>query len=167
MTFALGKTSEANLLGVNPSLICCVRYSIKRTIVDFSVVEGLRALERQRKLVAAGASRTLDSYHLTGDAVDLAPYVDGKLAWQKPLAFEVARTMLFASRDLTVPLVWGGVWDRELASLDPNDLDGEVERYIARWRAAHPRPKDHVGYWGPLDDPWHHQRVRARAAVAA
>ncbi len=167
MTFVLGKASEANLIGVHPALICEVRYAIKRTAVDFSVVEGLRSLERQKKLVAAKASRTLDSYHLTGDAVDLAPYVDGKLAWQKPLALEVARMMLFASRDLTVPSVWGGVWDRELASLDADDLDGEVERYVARWRAAHPRPKDHVGYWGPLDDPWHFQRVRPRAAVAA
>ncbi len=144
-----------------------MRYAIKRTGVDFSVVEGLRSLERQKRLVASGASRTLDSYHLTGDAVDLAPYVDGRLQWQAPLAYVVAGWMLRANRDLSVPLVWGGVWDRELGSLDPNNLGDAVRAYVSRWLAAHPRPKDHEGYWGPLDDPWHFQRVRPRPSKEA
>jgi peptidoglycan L-alanyl-D-glutamate endopeptidase CwlK len=167
VTFILGKASEASLIGVCAPLVCCVRYAIKRSDVDFSVVEGLRALERQRKLVASGASRTMDSLHLTGDAVDLAPYVDGRLQWQAPLAYKVAKWMALGSRDLVVPIIWGGVWDRELASLDPEALDAAHQEYVARWLAAHPRPKDHKGYWGPLDDPWHFQRVRARKAVAA
>lgn len=167
MTFILGKASESNLIGVSPPLICCVRYAIRRSDVDFSVVEGLRTLERQRKLVASGASRTMDSLHLIGEAVDLAPYVDGKPQWQAPLAYKVAAWMLRASRDLVVPLIWGGVWDRELASLDPTALDVAHQEYVARWLVAHPRPADHKGYWGPLDDPWHFNRVRARKAVAA
>lgn len=164
MTFALGKQSEANLVGVVPKLVCCVRYAIKRTDIDFSVVEGVRTVERQRKLVASGASRTMQSYHLTGEAVDLAPYVDGRLQWQLPLSLRVARFMLFASRDLSVRLVCGLVWDRELGTLDPSHLDDEGRAYAQRWHMTHPRPTDldPDAYWGPLEDPWHFQMVRGQ-----
>jgi len=153
MTFALGTTSEANLIGVEPKLICCVRYAIKRTAQDFGVFEGLRSLERQKKLVAAGASRTLDSYHLDGHAVDLVPYVDGRLQWQAPCCIEVAKWMHAASLALSVRLVWGAVWDRELASLSATDLEDEVDGYVRRYKQAHPGKK-------PLIDYPHFQLVR-------
>lgn len=155
MTFFLGKTSEERLVGVQPKLICCVRYAIKRTPVDFGVAEGLRSLDRQKVLVASGASRTLDSYHLDGFAVDLVPYVDGRLQWQAPLCLQVARMMLHASRDLSVRLVWGGVWDRELASLDPDHLDDAVDNYATRYKLSHPGKK-------PLIDMPHFQLVRGQ-----
>lgn len=152
MTFVLGQTSEANLVGVQPKLVCCVRYAIKRTSQDFGVFEGLRSLERQKKLYAAGASRTLDSYHLDGHAVDLVPYVDGRLQWQAPLCIEVAKWMQAASLALSVRLVWGAVWDRELGSLS-QDLGDEVDAYVSRYKQAHPGKK-------PLIDYPHFQLVR-------
>ncbi len=155
MTFVLGKASEANLVDVRPKLVCCVRYAIKRTPQDFGVHEGLRSLERQKKLFAAGASRTLDSYHLDGHAVDLVPYIDGRLQWQVGPCLAVAHVMLQASRDLAVRLVWGAVWDRELGALDPADLDGEVEAYVRRYKQAHPGKK-------PLIDYPHFQLVRGQ-----
>jgi peptidoglycan L-alanyl-D-glutamate endopeptidase CwlK len=159
MAYVLGKTSEANLIGVHPKLVCCVRYAIRRSEQDFSVFEGLRTLERQRKLVASGASRTLDSYHLTGEAVDLVPYVDGRVQWQMPLCIKIARVMLQASRDLAVPLVWGAVWDRELGSLDPEELELAIEDYTQRFRGKNSRP--------PLIDGPHFQLVRSEPSKAA
>lgn len=147
-------------MGVRPKLVCCVRYAIKRTLQDFSVFEGIRSELRQRALFVAGASRTLDSYHLSGEAVDLVPYVGGVLQWQQPLCNKVARVMLEASRDLAVPLVWGSVWDRELASLDPDNLAGEVADYAERYRAAHP------GKHALIDGP-HFQLVRGQGAAVA
>lgn len=155
MTFALGTTSEAHLVGVQPKLICCVRYAIKRTQQDFTVFEGLRSIERQRELVAKGASRTLDSYHLDGFAVDLVPWIAGRAQWQPAPCIEVARMMQQASWDLAVRLVWGAVWDRELGSLDAADLDGEVDAYVARYKRAHPDKK-------PLIDYPHFQLVRGQ-----
>lgn len=160
MTFILGKASEANLIGVRARLICCVRYAIKRTPQDFGVFEGIRSEARQRALYASGASRTLQSYHLTGEAVDLVPYVNGTLQWQQPLCERIARVMLEASRDLSVRLVWGGVWDRELASLDPENLAGEVADYAERYRSAHP------GKHALIDGP-HFQLVRVAGAQEA
>jgi peptidoglycan LD-endopeptidase CwlK len=154
MTFKLGKASEDNLLGVRPDLIAVVRNAIARSSQDFSVFEGVRSLERQKTLFAAGASRTLDSYHLTGEAVDLVPYVGGRVQWQMPLCLQVARAMGEASRHLRVPVIWGGVWDRELASLELLDLDEEVAEYVTRFRASNGRP--------PLVDGPHFQRVRVK-----
>ncbi len=69
MTFALGPVSDAHLEGVHPELVRAVRYAIAATTVDFQVFEGLRSLERQKELVAKRVSRTMKSYHLTGDEV--------------------------------------------------------------------------------------------------
>lgn len=102
--------------------------------------EGLRTTERQAQLVAAGASKTLDSRHITGHAVDLLPVVDidkdGKVEteelynWQ--LSYDVARAMKKAAAELNIPVVWGGVWDRQLASLpDPEMASAD---YVARRR---------------------------------
>lgn len=74
MTLSLGPTSTKKLEGVHPDLIAVVKKAISITTQDFSVGEGVRSLERQKKLVASGASRTMNSRHLTGHAVDLHPY---------------------------------------------------------------------------------------------
>lgn len=155
MSFRLGAKSEANLVGVHEGLVRVVRRAILITDIDFSVHEGVRTFERQRKLFASGASRTLDSYHLTGDAVDLVPYVDGVLRWETALCNEVAAAMLEASGQLGVRLVWGRVWDMEMVELDPRDFDGERALYVERYQRIHGKKR-----W-PLDDGPHFQRVKS------
>lgn len=152
--FHLGQRSEANLEGVHPDLVRCVRRAIATTSVDFTVFEGLRTIERQRELVREGVSRTLDSYHLTGHAVDLVPWIAGSLRWQLPACVQIAAAMRQAADAFDVPIVWGCVWDRDLSELDPTDLDGEIEAYVARWRARHP------GARRPLVDGPHFQVAR-------
>lgn len=155
MSFRLGTASESNLVGVHPDIAAVVRKAILITEIDFSVHDGLRTLLEQKKLVASGASRTLDSYHLTGDAVDLVPYVGGKLRWEMPLCNEIARAMFEASGALGVRLVWGRVWDMELVELDPDDFDGERAVYVQRYQRIHGPKKL------PLDDGPHFQRVKS------
>lgn len=155
MSYFLGATSRANLVGVHPDLVAVVKKAILLTDIDFAVHEGVRTLDRQRKLVASGASRTLDSYHLTGDAVDLVPYVDGHLRWEHALCNDVARAMFEASGQVGVRLVWGRVWDMELVELDPEDLEGERALYVERYQRIHGKKK-----W-PLDDGPHFQRVKS------
>jgi peptidoglycan L-alanyl-D-glutamate endopeptidase CwlK len=154
VSFRFGEKSEAALAGVHPDLVRIVRMALTITDIDFSVHEGLRTLERQKKLYASGASRTLESYHLTGDAVDLVPYVDGVLRWEMPLCNQVAAAMHEACSRLHERLVWGRVWDMELEELDPEDLDEERAIYVRRYQRI----------WGakkwPLDDGPHYQRVR-------
>ena len=109
-TFVLGKGSKAKLQGVHPDLVRVVELAITKTKVDFRVLEGLRTVARQRQLLAAGASRTMKSRHITGHAVDLGALVGGTVRWDWPLYHELARAMKEAAAELGVPLEWGGDW---------------------------------------------------------
>jgi peptidoglycan L-alanyl-D-glutamate endopeptidase CwlK len=129
----LGQQSEQRLSGLNAGLVRCVRRAISTCSVDFSVFEGMRTLERQNALVAQGVSRTLDSYHLTGHAVDLVPYIGGRLQWQAPACVQVAIAMREAAIHFDVNITWGAVWDRQLRALDPAQLIGEIESYVVRY----------------------------------
>ena len=108
--FALGSASELRLIGVHPDLVKVVRLAITRTEVDFSVTEGVRTLEKQKQLLAAHATTTLKSRHLTGHAVDLTAFVDGLIRWDWPLYFKIADAMKSAAVELKVPIEWGGDW---------------------------------------------------------
>lgn len=110
MTYRLSSRSESRLVGVHPDLVAVLRLALRRSPIDFSVLEGLRTPARQRELVAAGASRTLNSRHLTGHAVDLAPYVGGRVRWDWPLYHQLAPVITQAARDLEIPIIWGGDW---------------------------------------------------------
>lgn len=86
MAFHLSERSLQRLAGVHPDLVAVVRLAIQRTGTDFMVVEGLRTAERQRELVAQGASQTMSGLHLMqasgfGHAVDLAPLVGKVIPW--------------------------------------------------------------------------------------
>ncbi len=110
MSFALSARSHARLDGVHPALVGVVKRAIQLTPVDFMVVEGLRGPARQAALVRAGASRTLNSRHITGHAVDLAALVDGRLRWDWPLYPRIAGAMKAAAAERGVALIWGGDW---------------------------------------------------------
>jgi len=141
--YTFGKASEAELVGVHPALVEVCRRALVLTTQDFSVHEGLRDIAVQRQLVKRGASLTLNSLHLTqsdgfGHAVDLVPYVVGRLRWEWPLIYPIALAMRAASLEHETPLIWGGVWDRPLHTLNPADLAGEVAAYVKRRKKSHP-----------------------------
>ena len=109
---ALSRRSRDRLVGVHPDLVRVVEAAIARTPVDFMVTEGLRTPERQAALVRAGASRTLNSRHLTGNAVDVCALVEGKVRWDWPLYPRIAGAFKAAALALDVPVIWGGDWPR-------------------------------------------------------
>lgn len=110
MTYRLSTRSQQRLDGVHQDLQKVVSLAITITDVDFCVTEGLRTIERQRELVAKGASQTMKSRHLTGHAVDLAAMIDGEVRWDWPLYHKLADAMKTAAFKLKVPIVWGGDW---------------------------------------------------------
>lgn len=110
MTYALGATSLARLQGVHPDLVKVVKLAITRTPVDFTVLEGLRTKERQAVLFKQGATKTMNSRHITGHAVDLAPVIDGKVSWDWPLYHRLEPVVKAAAKELGVPIEWGGGW---------------------------------------------------------
>lgn len=109
--FQLSPKSEERLKGVHPDLERVVRKAIAITPLDFMVIEGLRDLKRQEQLVAAGASKTIHSRHLSGHAVDLCPLYLGQLAWDRWALFDqLSQYVKKAAMMENVKIEWGGDW---------------------------------------------------------
>lgn len=112
MTYVLGPRSLERLQGVHPDLVRVVKRAIATTTLDFTVLEGMRTLARQKQLMAQGATKTMNSRHLTGHAVDLAPVIDGAVSWDWPLYHRLAPVVFAAAEEEGVPLEWGGRWTK-------------------------------------------------------
>ncbi|WP_026784296.1 M15 family metallopeptidase [Pleomorphomonas koreensis] len=141
--FVLGTRSRAALVGVHPSLIKVVERAIELTAQDFTVLEGVRSLDRQRVLKSHGKSKTMLSKHLRqsdgyGHAVDLAPLVNGSVVWEFEKIRPIVLAMRRASIEAGVKIVWGSIWDRNLAQL-PDTLPGIADAVDA-YKARHPGP---------------------------
>ena len=110
MSIVLGQRSLSRLEGVHPDLVRVVKKAADLSSLDFTVLEGLRTKERQKQLLDLGATKTINSRHLTGHAVDLAPMVGGTVRWDWPLYHQLADIMKSASASENVPIRWGGTW---------------------------------------------------------
>jgi len=133
--FTFGQKSLRELEGVNPRLAAVVHRALELTEQDFGVHDGLRTREEQQALLLAGATETLNSKHLTGYAVDLVPYVNGKLRWEFQPAYVVASAVRQAAKEQGVALRWGCAWDINFTEslADPETVK---EGYVARRQAA-------------------------------
>ena len=92
--------------------------------VDISLIEGYRSVERQRELMKAGKSKTLQSKHLTGEAIDFAP-------WNKGIDYSKTQNFIYCAGiikgigfTMGIPLRYGGDWNRnnDLSDTNFNDL---------------------------------------------
>lgn len=118
MSFELTQRDVTRLQGLHPDLIRVVRGAALHytSTGRFIVVEGMRKIERQRELWEAGKTRTMKSRHLTGHAVDLAPYVDVdgdgdiELSWERAHFFPIVDAMRASAAAAGVLIEWGGDW---------------------------------------------------------
>ena len=108
--FVLGERSLKNLEGVHPDLVKVVKRAIEITNTDFTVIEGVRTKERQKELVYKGVSKTMNSRHITGHAVDIVPVKDGVIGWRIDDYYPLAEAMATAADELGVRVRWGGAW---------------------------------------------------------
>lgn len=127
--YNLSNASENMMVGVHPDLVKVVRLAIQKTDIDFKVGEGVRTVERQRKLVAEGKSKTMNSRHIPGrdglgKAVDLWVLIDGKVSWEQKYYVQLAKTVLAAAKELGIAIRWGGDWDMDGNHLDEKFFDG-------------------------------------------
>jgi len=110
MSYKLSKRSLDRLEGVHPDIVAVIKRAIEITPIDFTVLEGLRSKDRQAELYASGASKTMNSRHLTGHAVDIAPLDDGGVSWAWPHYYPLAKAVKRAAAELGVAIEWGGDW---------------------------------------------------------
>lgn len=106
----LTATDQLRLKDIHPDLKRVVNRAVALG-AKFRVIEGLRTIERQKQLVASGASKTMKSRHITGHAVDLAPLEpDGDVSWAWPLYYPLAKIIKRAAIEEGVSIEWGGDW---------------------------------------------------------
>ena len=123
MGFKLSKRSLSKLEGVSPKLVKVVHRAIAITNVDFGVICGLRTIEEQKQLVASGASQTMKSKHIDGQAVDLMAYVGDRASWELSLYDNIADAMKVAAIEEGVAIRWGAAWHID----DIRDWDGTMQ----------------------------------------
>jgi peptidoglycan L-alanyl-D-glutamate endopeptidase CwlK len=115
MSIILSEKSLIKLTGAHPDLQKVIKRAAALSSIDFTVLEVLRTVARQKELVAKGASKTMNSRHLPGAdgksrAVDIAPLDGGQVSWAWPLYFKLAPIIKQAAKDVGVPIEWGGDW---------------------------------------------------------
>lgn len=116
MSYAFGQRSLQRLQGVHPDLVRVMKRAIAISPIDFTVLEGLRTVERQKQLLAQGATTTMRSRHITGHAVDVAPFLDTdgdgdkEVSWHWPHYSKLAAVIKQAAADEGVRIEWGGDW---------------------------------------------------------
>ena len=140
MSFKLSTRSLGKLEGVDSTLVDVVERAIELTKVDFGVIYGMRTLEEQEKLVAAGKSQTMKSNHLIGKAVDLMAYVDGKGVWELNVYDDLCDAMKEAAEELGTPVKWGAAWSEGDIRTYPGTAEDAMMKYIDLRRSQGRRP---------------------------
>lgn len=136
--FKFGAASQRELEGINLDLFRCVQLALTYCSQDFCVYDGIRSYKEQQTHVANGTSKTMQSKHLQGLAVDLVPWVNGGPKWDWELIWPIAQAMDTAATELKIAnrITWGGAWDRKLS-----DFGGDSQAYkkvVEDYAARHP-----------------------------
>lgn len=126
MAITLGQRSLARLDGVHPDMVRVIKRAaaMARPDEDFTVLEGVRTLARQKELYAQGRTKpgpivtwTLKSNHFRnaktgfGHAVDLAPF---PIDWNATARFDALANLIFRAASIEgVRIRWGADWDQD------------------------------------------------------
>lgn len=109
----LSERSIKHLTGVHGDLVKIIHRTVELASdagLEFQVTEGVRTLARQRQLVASGASATMKSRHLTGDAFDFVPVVSGEVCWKWPAFWPLVELFEQAADELKIKIECGARW---------------------------------------------------------
>lgn len=134
--FKFGASSERELVGVNADLVRVTRLALKYSTQDFTVYDGIRTVKEQQQHVKNGTSKTMQSKHLQGLAVDLVPWINGAPTWDWDGCYKIACAVDKAATELGLAhrITWGGAWDRKLS-----DFGGDVSEYAKEVQAYQKR----------------------------
>ena len=108
--FRFSKRSKDNLKGVHPDLIAIAYRALSLSPYDFGITDGVRSLDRQRLLLQEKKTQTLASKHLTGDAIDFAVWIEGRLNWEFRYYAQVSAAFKRAAEEYGIVIRWGGDW---------------------------------------------------------
>lgn len=130
--FKFGAASQKELVGVKIELQRMAHRALELSSQDFCVFDGLRTVKEQEQHVKNGNSRTMNSKHLKGLALDLVPWVNGKPVWDWDRIYPIVLAVDQAATEQRIAhkIKWGGAWDRTLA-----DYGGDSKAYYNECQA--------------------------------
>ena len=102
--------SRNEMKDIHPDLRKVVDRALALSPYDFIITDGKRSIAEQRKHVANGASKTMNSRHLYGVAIDYVALVGGKARYELAYMKAIAVAFMQASKELKIPIKWGGDW---------------------------------------------------------
>ena len=140
MSYKLSQRSLDKMEGVDERLVAVVKHAITATKTDFGVIQGLRTLEMQKALVAKGASQTMKSKHLDGNAVDLMAYVGGRGSWELNLYDDLADAMKEGANAVGCKIRWGAAWHIDSIGQHEGTMEEAMNGYIDLRRSQNRRP---------------------------
>jgi len=130
MSFKFSRRSRAKLDTCDTALIAVAKGTLALNIMDITVVEGHRDQLKQTQYYNDGASKVQwpNGKHnqLPSEAMDLAPYIDGSISWNKLHCCVLAGMVLAVAAGLGVRLRWGGNWDMDTEPVTDQDFQDLV-----------------------------------------
>lgn len=119
--------------GVDQRLVDIAQEACQALPFDVIVVEGVRTIQRQRDLYAQGRTKpgkivtwTMNSKHIDGLAVDLAPYdhETKQILWGDVLKFnDMIRSMLRVAAEHKVKIRSGADWNQNGVLRESRETD--------------------------------------------
>ena len=140
MIYRLSGRSIDRLEDIDSRLSQVVHEAINATKIDFGVTCGRRTELEQRELVDSGASKTMNSKHLTGHAVDLVAYINGRVSWELSLYDDIADAMRSSAFNVGVPIRWGAAWNVTDIRYWEGSMESAMNHYIDTRRSEGKRP---------------------------
>ena len=140
MTFVLSQRSLSKMNGINNDLHTVVCSAIKLSKIDFGVICGMRTETEQRALLEKGATTTMKSKHLTGDAVDLMAYIGSRGSWELNLYDDIADAMKESAIQNGIGIRWGAAWNIPDIREWEGTMEEAMNHYIDERRAQKRRP---------------------------
>jgi peptidoglycan L-alanyl-D-glutamate endopeptidase CwlK len=141
--FKYGEKSNSKLETCHPTLQRIADEALAMSPYDITIIHGWRDMETQNHLYERKRSKvkwpnsrhnkTNDPYivhreHMS-DALDFAPYINGKIDWSDSHMFAVIAGCFFCAAGLVgEKLRWGGDWDMDGSTKDQTFMDwGHIE----------------------------------------
>lgn len=130
--YSWGARSIRKMETCHSDLVTVLETSLSLSPFDITVVCGARTEEQQEDAFRAGNSKVRwpDSAHNCPDpgqlsmAVDIAPWIDGKINWSDEGSFYCLAGVMLAASNLTgVRLAYGGDWDHDGLTEDQTFMD--------------------------------------------
>ena len=114
-SFSVKSLNLLNHPKFSPTLRLLMIEAIKDTPIDFTVLETVRTLEKQKEYYAKGTTKTLKSRHIPdtnasgySEAADIAPY---PVNYQDIERFKkLSEHIKKKANQLGIPITWGGDW---------------------------------------------------------